>query len=93
MKKYHVLMVPPGGGERQGEPGTGRGGWRGARTTSGGTIAECPFKPGDCVKFLEYAPTEIKVRTAQQLIQLVACAFHSFVSLQKFNASLFPICA
>ncbi|CAN0416143.1 unnamed protein product, partial [Ascophyllum nodosum] len=38
------------------------------RATSVGTIAERHFKPGDCVKFLEYAPTEIKVRTAQQLI-------------------------
>lgn len=31
------------------------------RTTSVGNIAKCPFKPGDFVKFLEYAPTEIKV--------------------------------
>ncbi|CAN0282267.1 unnamed protein product, partial [Laminaria digitata] len=31
------------------------------RTTSVGTIAKCPFKPGDSVKFLQYAPVEIKV--------------------------------
>lgn len=31
------------------------------RTSSEGEIVPCPFKPGDNVKFLEYAPVEIKV--------------------------------
>ncbi len=31
------------------------------RTSSEGQIVPCPFKPGDTVKFLEYAPVEIKV--------------------------------
>eukprot|EP00752_Nemacystus_decipiens_P015551 g13874.t1 len=30
------------------------------RTSSKGDIVPCPFKPGDSVKFLEYAPVEIK---------------------------------
>lgn len=34
------------------------------RTTSVGKIAECPFKTGDIVKFLSYAPVEVKVRSA-----------------------------
>ncbi|CAM9428823.1 unnamed protein product, partial [Hapterophycus canaliculatus] len=32
------------------------------RTSSEGEIVPCPFEPGDNVKFLEYAPVEIKVR-------------------------------
>lgn len=31
------------------------------RTSSEGEIVPCPFKPGDNVKFFEYAPVEIKV--------------------------------
>ncbi|CAN0468905.1 unnamed protein product [Ascophyllum nodosum] len=44
------------------------------RTTSVGTIAECPFKPGDCVKFLEYAPTEIKIKGKfYAVVRMVDC--------------------
>lgn len=32
------------------------------RTSSEGGIVPCPFEPGDNVKFMEYAPIEIKVR-------------------------------
>lgn len=37
------------------------------RTSSEGKIVPCPFKPGDNVKFMEYAPVEIKVGKATVL--------------------------
>lgn len=46
------------------------------RTTSEGGIAECPFKPGDSVKFLEYAPIEIKVRLVALSAHFVATTMH-----------------
>lgn len=44
------------------------------RTTSEGGIAECPFKPGDSVKFLEYAPIEIKIKGEfYAVVRMVDC--------------------
>eukprot|EP00904_Undaria_pinnatifida_P008984 jgi/Undpi1/5215/HiC_scaffold_2.g00497.m1 len=44
------------------------------RTTSVGTIAPCPFKPGDNVKFLEYAPVEIKIKGQYYaVVRMVDC--------------------
>lgn len=41
------------------------------RTSSEGDIVPCHFKPGDSVKFLEYAPVEIKVGTCY--LRLTRC--------------------
>lgn len=43
------------------------------RTGSEGTIVPCHFKTGDSVKFLEYAPVEIKVGSAIDVCGFFMC--------------------
>eukprot|EP00903_Cladosiphon_okamuranus_P020282 g18612.t1 len=44
------------------------------RTSSEGTIVPCHFKPGDNVKFMEYAPVEIKIKGKYYaVVRMVDC--------------------
>lgn len=48
------------------------------RTSSEGNIVPCHFKPGDNVKFLEYAPVEIKVENGAAVPPGSSAIFPSF---------------